>query len=94
LTPEFERGIVPLLRRMINLEKLSLFLSILTINGTYIDGIQLHDRILIYMTQLNKFTFSIHTFVTNGYTQIDLPSNEDIQRSFMGKGTSWFNSSN
>jgi hypothetical protein len=86
LTPEFERGIVPLLRRMINLEKLSLFLSILTINGTYIDGIQLHDRILIYMTQLNKFTFCIHTVVTNGYTQIDLPSNEDIQRSFMGKG--------
>jgi hypothetical protein len=70
---------------MINLKELTLFLSILKSYSTYIDGIQLHDQILIYMPQLNKFTFSINTGVINHDIQINLQSNEDIKRSFIGK---------
>jgi hypothetical protein len=82
----FEREIVELLRRMINLKELTLFLSVLILNGTYVDGIELHNEILIYIPQLNKFTFSIHTFDINNDIEMNLPSNEDIQRSFIGKG--------
>jgi hypothetical protein len=71
---------------MINLKELTLFLSILQSQSTYIDGVQLHDKVLIYMPQLNKFTFSLSTTVVNIITKIDLPSNEDFQRSFIGKG--------
>ena len=85
-TSHYNDQIVPLLRRMINLKELTLFLSVLKCNSTYIDGIQLHDQVLIYMPQLNKFTFSISATVINGHINIDLPSNEDIQRSFIWKG--------
>jgi len=86
VTTHYDDQIVPLLRRMINLKQLTLFLSVLKSYSTYIDGIQLHDQFLIYMPQLNKFTFSINTGVVNEHIQIDLQSNEDIQRSFIGKG--------
>ncbi len=82
----YKDQITPLLRRMINLKELTLFLSVLKRNSTYIDGIILHDQILIYMPQLNKFTFSINTGVVIENTEIDLPSNEDVQNSFIGKG--------
>ncbi|CAF1348082.1 unnamed protein product [Rotaria sordida] len=78
--------IIPLLRRMINLKELTLFLAVLKRYSTYIDGIQLHDQILTYMPQLDKFRFSINTLVVNGRIKIDLPSNEDVQHSFIGKG--------
>jgi hypothetical protein len=84
-TSSYDNEIIPLLRRMINLEELSLLLSVLKDNSTYIDGIQLHNQILSYMPRLNKFTFSISTGVANSKRRIDLPSNEDIQRSFAGK---------
>jgi hypothetical protein len=38
------------------------------------------------MPQLNKFTFSINTFIRNDDIKIGLPSNEAIQRSFIWKG--------
>jgi hypothetical protein len=38
------------------------------------------------MTKLNKFTFSIQTLVYRCKTNINLLSNEDIQRSFIGRG--------
>ena len=85
-TYDYDNLIVPLLRRMINLEELKLYLSVIRFDSTYIDGIQLYDQILIYMPQLNKFTFNIKTNVINKNVKIDLPSNEDIQRSFIGRG--------
>ncbi|CAF1277710.1 unnamed protein product [Rotaria sordida] len=85
-TTHYDDQIIPLLRRMINLKELTLFFLVLKSYSTYIDGIQLHDQILIYMPQLNKFIFSINTTVINGGSTIDLPSNEDIQCSFIGKG--------
>jgi len=70
---------------MINIEELILYLLVRRFDSTYIDGIQLHNQILIYMPQLNKFTFSIYTYVVNNNIRNDLPSNEDIQRSFIGR---------
>jgi hypothetical protein len=70
---------------MINLEELILFLSIIRIDSNYIDGIQLHDDILIYMRRLKKFAFSIDTCVIKKNIGIALSSNEDIQRSFIAK---------
>ncbi|CAF4042645.1 unnamed protein product [Rotaria sp. Silwood2] len=81
----YDNLIIPLLRRMINLEHLILYLSIIRSNKNYIDGIQLYDDILIYMPRLNKFTFSIHTNVDKKNTEIVFSSNEDIQRSFSRK---------
>ena len=69
---------------MTNLEELHLFLSVIRSNSTYIDGIQLYDQFLIHMPQLRKFAFNIQTIVFNDDPIIELPSNEDIQRSFIG----------
>jgi hypothetical protein len=70
---------------MINLEELKLYLSVYRIDSTYIDGIQLYDQFLIYMTQLKKFTFNIKTEIFNRNVIVKLQSNEDIQRSFIGR---------
>jgi hypothetical protein len=85
-TGQFEREVVPLVRRMRNLQELTLFLSIFKIDGTHIDGIELHNEILIYMPQLNKLAFSIHTGIISDDIEMNLPTNEDIERSFIGKG--------
>jgi hypothetical protein len=85
-TRRYPDEIIPLLRRMINLNELTLFLSLIKCHWTTIDGIQLHDQIIIYMPQLNKFTFSINTFIRNDDINIGLPSNEAVQRSFIWKG--------
>jgi len=76
---------------MINLEELKLYLEVGRSNSTFIDGIQLYDQFLIHMTQLKKFTFNINTIVfkknnNNNNTRVQLPSNEDIQHSFIGRG--------
>lgn len=68
---------------MSNLEELTLFLSVIRIESTYIDGIHLYDEVLINMTRLNKFRFSIISRVKT--FEIDRPSNDDILRSFIGK---------
>jgi len=86
LTKHYENQIISLLHRMINLTELALFLPVVREDSTYIDGIQLHDQILIYMPRLNKFTFSINTGVINENIKTDLPSNEDIQHSFIRTG--------
>ncbi len=77
---------MPLLCRMSNLEELTLYLSIIRTESTYIDGIHLYDEILIHMSQLNKFIFSINTLVVNKNIKINLPSNNDIQHSFIRRG--------
>lgn len=71
---------------MINLEELTLYLSVLRFDSTYIDGIQLYDQFLIYMTQLKKFTFNIKTRIHSYNDKLELPTNEVIQRSFIGRG--------
>ncbi|CAF5011579.1 unnamed protein product, partial [Rotaria magnacalcarata] len=81
----YDSLIVPLLRRMINLENSILYLSIIRNNKNYIDGNELYNDILIYMPQLNKFTFNIRTNVDKKNDGIDFSSNEDIQHSFKRK---------
>ncbi|CAF4992412.1 unnamed protein product [Rotaria socialis] len=68
---------------MSNLEELTLFLFVKRINSTYIDGIHLNDEILVRVPRLNKFTFIITTRVCNRRSNIILPLNDDIQRSFI-----------
>ncbi|CAF3862379.1 unnamed protein product [Rotaria sp. Silwood1] len=84
-TSYYDDLVCPLLDRMINLEELKLYLFVRRFDSIYIDGIQLYDQILIYMPRLNKFTFSIKTFVVNKNIRINLSSNENIQCSFIGK---------
>lgn len=59
----YDSLIVPLLRRIINLENLILYLSIIRNSKNNINGNELYNDILIYMPQLNKFTFNIRTNV-------------------------------
>lgn len=71
---------------MSDLEELTLYLSIVRTESTYIDGTHLSDEILIHMPQLNKFIFNINTVVLNKNISVALPSNNDIQRSFIRRG--------
>ncbi|CAF0993004.1 unnamed protein product [Rotaria sordida] len=81
-----DERIISLLHRMINLEELILFLSVVRFNSNVIDGIQLHDEILIHMPRLNKFTFSINTkLLIENDIKTDITTKEDIQHSFIGK---------
>ncbi|CAF4192963.1 unnamed protein product [Adineta steineri] len=81
----FNEYIIPLLRRMINLEELILFLSVVRVDSTLIDGTELYNQVLVHMLHLNKFIFSINTNVLSINNEMDVPSNEDIQNSFIGK---------
>ncbi|CAF4384302.1 unnamed protein product [Rotaria sp. Silwood2] len=82
-TFNYDDEIVPLLRRMINLEELILSLSIIRIDLTYIDGTHLYEEIRIHMPRLNKLIFSINTAIVKKNINIYFPSNDDIQRSFL-----------
>jgi hypothetical protein len=81
----YDPFIVPLLSGMINLEKLKLCLRVVRLNSNYIDGNQLYDQFLCSMPKLKRFTFDIKTKVQNQNANIELSSNEQIQRSFVGK---------
>ena len=85
VTDCFDSLIVPLLCRMINLQELQLYVFVKRFDSIFIDGIQLYDDFLIYLSQLSKFTFSIRTRVYNLSNEITLQTNEDIQRSFIGR---------
>ena len=73
---------------MLNLEELTLLISAIRIDRSYIDGDQLYDEVLHSMPRLKNFIFSIHTRIMNDYrkTKLDLPSNSDIRISFIKRG--------
>ena len=74
---------------MTNLEELNLCLFVIRQDSTYIDGNDFYEQFLIYMKKLKKFTFNICTEAQNYCdSQIQLPSIEDIQFSFIRKGFS------
>ncbi|CAF1082880.1 unnamed protein product [Rotaria sordida] len=77
----YKELILPLLYRMTNLEKLGLYLTFY-VKDTFIDGNHIKTNILSHMPQLNIFAFHIHSlmFINN---QINLPSKEDIQETFI-----------
>ena len=84
-TTYYDDEIVPLLRRMSNLEELILYLRVMRDDLPYIDGHHLSDEIFLHMPRLNKFTFRISTMVLNLDGNLTHLSNDDIQRSFVGK---------
>ncbi|CAF3295900.1 unnamed protein product [Rotaria socialis] len=79
----YDKQVVPLLRRMLNLEELMLHLSVIRTGSAYIDGNQLYDEVLKYMPRLNKFIFHIHTHLNNYFIRTNVPSNDDIRNSFI-----------
>ncbi|CAF2395648.1 unnamed protein product [Rotaria sp. Silwood2] len=81
----YDEQIVPLLRRMLNLEELTLQLSVvrLRMEPTYINGHQLYDEVLNYMPRLHKFIFCIHTQIYDIGLELDLPSSDEIRKSFI-----------
>lgn len=82
----YDEQIVPLLRRMSNLEELTLFLTVSRLNSTFIDRKQLHNDVLSSMTRLQKLFFSIHTQLINKDIEITLPSGNDLRNSFFELG--------
>ncbi|CAF1244678.1 unnamed protein product [Rotaria sordida] len=81
---EYDTKILPLLRRMPNLEELTLNI----INSkriTFVDGTQINNEILIHMPRLYKFIFNINTR-TKPNDLVHYLSNDDIQRTFTNIG--------
>ncbi|CAF3368229.1 unnamed protein product [Rotaria sp. Silwood1] len=72
--------LLPLIYRMSNIEKLSLYLTIY-INDKFIDGNDLKKNIINHLPQLSMFTFDIRSlmFINN---QMNLPSKKDIEETF------------
>ncbi|CAF4888637.1 unnamed protein product [Rotaria socialis] len=73
---------------IVNILKISISKSNIdnTVDSNYVDGVHLYDEILIHMPRLNKFTFSIVSQTVNKNIKIDLPSNDNIQSSFIERG--------
>ncbi|CAF4262480.1 unnamed protein product [Rotaria sp. Silwood2] len=79
-TSYYDELIVPLLHRMIDLEQLDLSLFVCG-RKTFVDGYDLNRNVIDHMAQLNTFTFNIRS-ESRFYNKVNLPSNEDIQKTF------------
>jgi hypothetical protein len=79
-TDGYDKLIIPLLQRMSNLEQLDLHIVVIR-DDKFIDGNDLKKDIINYMPRLNKFEFNIHSSVALD-NQNNVPSNEDIQKTF------------
>ncbi|CAF4106632.1 unnamed protein product [Rotaria magnacalcarata] len=79
-TSYYNQLILPLLYRMSNLEELGLSFTT-TVKETFIDGNNLKQNILNHMLQLKHFTFDIRSLMHIN-NEMNLPSKEDIQRTF------------
>jgi hypothetical protein len=77
ITCVYDERIVPLLQQMSNLESLDLYL--ICSREILFDGNDLKINIINHMPRLNKFTFYIYSSI-GSYNKINLPSNEDIQK--------------
>ncbi|CAF2918359.1 unnamed protein product [Rotaria sp. Silwood2] len=77
---DFNESVVPLLRRMINLEELDLNITAQCYEK-FIDGDILKKDIMIHMAQLYKFTFNISSSINHRYQTI-FPLNESIEKTF------------
>ena len=81
---EYGTHLVPLLRRMNQLEKLTLNVSVGT-GERLIDGNDIHQEILIYMPQLQTFIFHIHS-ICDAKSLGENFSSKDIERTFINIG--------
>ncbi|CAF4009601.1 unnamed protein product [Rotaria sp. Silwood1] len=82
----YDELIVPLLQRMVNLEKLILNFAA-NCQKTFIDGNNLKKNIISHMSRLNIFTFNIRSKIYF-YDQMHLLSNEDIKNTLTNLGYS------
>ncbi|CAF3964228.1 unnamed protein product, partial [Rotaria sp. Silwood1] len=82
-TPFYNNLIVPFLQQMSNLEKLDLYIAV--DQETFIDGNNLKNNVINYLGRLNKFTFSMRSFIHLA-NQTHLLSNEEIQHSLTDLG--------
>ncbi|CAF4029189.1 unnamed protein product [Rotaria sordida] len=80
LTNEYDTLVLPLLRRMSNLEELTLNITNEERN-TFMDGTQLNNEIIVHMPRLSKFTFHICTKIELHHL-VNYLSSDDIQRTF------------
>ncbi|CAF1409157.1 unnamed protein product [Adineta steineri] len=80
----FDFTVAPLLRRMSNLEKLTLSLSVRRRNS-FIDGIYLTDEICSSMPHLHTFIFDIVSYDTIFYVH-PKPSSDDVRQTFIENG--------
>ncbi|CAF1153859.1 unnamed protein product [Adineta steineri] len=80
-TCDYNDTIPPLLHRMFNLEELILCLTVYQDN-MFLNGNSLKKDIINHMPRLNQFSFSIESFIFIN-NQINLPSTEDIQCTFV-----------
>ncbi|CAF1515009.1 unnamed protein product [Rotaria sordida] len=77
----YDNKILPLLRRMLNLEELTLYFTVAN-RTTFIDGTSIYNEILVYMPRLNKFNFGICTDIIIINNLIHRLSKDDIQQTF------------
>ncbi|CAF0814612.1 unnamed protein product [Rotaria sordida] len=86
-TIAYDELVVPLIHRMLNLEKLRLFLVVVH-KETFIDGNNLKYNIINYLLHLKQFGFNIHSFIPIDNPN-DLPSNEDIRQTLKNVGNNY-----
>ncbi len=79
-THVYDELVLPLLRRMLNLEKLDLHLKVDRYKG-FVDGNDLKKNIINHMPLLIKFTFNIRSFNLSP-NQLNISTNKDIQNTF------------
>ncbi|CAF1088512.1 unnamed protein product [Rotaria magnacalcarata] len=76
-TEEYDNLIVPMLRRMSNIQKLGLYLQVEN-RPEFIDGTDLYNGILIYMPRIQIFFFNITT-IDDYVDKIYWYKNDDIE---------------
>ncbi|CAF3240512.1 unnamed protein product [Rotaria sp. Silwood2] len=81
VTCHYERSVFPLLRRITNLERLTLYLCVRN-DYSFVNDTHLNDEILLYMPQLHTFIFYIST-ETVVCDLIHPKSNDDMQKPFI-----------
>ncbi|CAF1258368.1 unnamed protein product [Adineta ricciae] len=83
MSDEYDTQIVPLLRRMLNLQELTLNIFIQN-RFKLVDGTQINNEIFIHMPLLQKFNFYIHT---GSYRNDSIRlSSDEIRRTFANIG--------
>jgi len=80
VTWDYDDLVVPLLRRMAYLEKLTLYLRTDS-RSTFVDGTHLDNEILVHMPQLHTFIFYIST-ENIIFPLLPRKSNDDIEKTF------------
>ena len=80
-TKKYETEFLPLLRRMSNLEELTLNISI-NRRTSFIDGPQIKNDLLVRLPRLSKFIFHVQNEVEKQHLPPGPLSEKEIQQSF------------